>query len=355
MFKAHSDVRLFINSDMLEREQTANNENRQLSHEEKSLFLTDAGIELSAEQAEHVQVISTPRTNIVFVENEYLEPGSPSYIAPEYFIDTGRVSSAVVEYFFPEFALNVDRSVPIVRQYAQKRMASLENAPRFTHTDHIASLCADRGVDIAVAEIADAPEYILSDLTVPALTTMGLLELVTLEAVFKEVGVDPGQTIDLIRNLFVASFITPYIQLLAGTLVEKIMKDSGRSISEFSGFGMYNRKKQTWSEKLVFSMEKARRKNVADGILFLDQQYPIPETDQEKPWITVFYPPAHAMRIREHIINPGIMSDRGQAIYKVLAPYLNWELSIWRHKNMLNLGNEGSGHWNLISEHNLRS
>lgn len=346
---------LAINPQSLDKELQPQAELNPFSPEETHTLLAEAGVVLSPEQAERIQVISTPRTNIVFVQNEYLEPGDPSFVDPQALISTGRVSAAVVEYFFPEFARNVDRSLPIIRHYAEKRMPGLENAPRFSYADGIADACVANGVDIAVAEIADGPEYILSDLTAPALTTLGILEFVTLEAVFKEVGLDAGKAIDIIQNLFVASFLTPYVQLLASTFVDKMMQRSDKSISDFPGLGMYNRQKMTLSEKLVFSMEKARRKHAADGILFLDQQYPVPDVDAEKPWITVFYPPAHAMRIMDHVLNKGFVRDRGQAIYKVLAPYLNWDLGIWRHKDMLEIDDGGEGHWNLISEFNLRS
>lgn len=241
-------------------------------------------------------------TDVVFVSQDHvrnlvLDP------ALESLASAPGTKAILVEYFDPELKANA-KNFPILGEFLEQVFqASGGGRVKTSLSNKIAEIARKTGKPIAVADIANKPEY------------------------YYGYSLAPG-------GLIAASNMFP--TLLPVAITYSAMYGVNRIHEFITKRGHFDPNKIHKYEKMLLDTEDARRVFVAMGVRQLASEYQ--PRDVEPSRILACYPKAHAMRIADYLTNQDTFSKMSktakQLLYR-LYPALDISVRQYQHKGTL--------------------
>lgn len=233
-------------------------------------------------------------TTDVIIANEEHRENARLHPALEAIAGAKGTKAILVEYFSPELQRNA-ANFPIFGKILEKRSKKLKNMQFKTGvSNQLAEIAKENDKPIAVADIANGPQYYYGYSLVPL-------------------------------TVFEASM--SYYPLLATVTIPYIIN----RVQEYSSAGHFDPKKIHGYEKILLDTEDARRIFTAEGIEQLASEYPGSR-------ILSAYPKGHAMRISNYLTNTEPTTRATKAVKKQLyrfIPGVDKSVRTYRWKDQL--------------------
>ena len=227
----------------------------------------------------------------------------------------------VIEYFDPELRKNKVHTYMNPRASWRKRRRPLEEQDpeesifrQLYFAKEVTEAAKDTGKPVAVMDIADRVSFFPATIAMRSVPNM----------------VNAGLALaDIVpSNLGTIALASSWFALLGYQMIENK--------------GMYNRDQVTVFDKFVLDLEQARRLYVGKGIEQVTRDLSESGATQDDQ-VVALYPRAHGIRILDAIVNPRPVSNKIKSgIYKISAPWLNYETRMWEYKGE---GSEDQNGW----------